>query len=126
MNVCLVSVPVQDVIQAHEIYTTKLGFVTKEFDPEHGLAVVVSPDEPDGTALLLEPCQGSFAETYQQSAYEANLPIIIFSTSDTVAEINRLEAAGVTIRRDLDRPEYGLSNLFEDGCGNLIMLNELT
>ena len=121
MNVCLVSVPVQDVIQAHEIYTTKLGFVTKEFDPEHWLAVVVSPDEPDGTALLLEPCQGSFAEAYQQSAYEANLPIIIFSTPDAVAEINRLAAAGVTIRRDLDRPEYGLTNLFEDGCGRVVV-----
>ena len=124
MHVSLVSVPVQDVVNAHEIYTKKLGFVSKEFDPENWLAIVVSSDQPDGTALLLEPCKDSFAETYQKAAYEAMLPIFVFSVPDVAAETERLQAAGIRIRPDLDRPEHGLKNLFEDGCGNLVMLDE--
>ena len=124
MKISLVSVPVQDPREAHEIYTTRLGFVSIQFDPDAWLAVVASPEAPDETAILLEPCEGNFAEAYQRAAFEANLPVIIFSTTDVEAELARLRAAGVKLRPDLDRPEYGLSNLFEDGCGNLIMLNQ--
>ncbi len=124
MKVSLVSVPVQDPQEAHEIYTTKLGFVSKEFDPEALLAIVASPEAPDATAILLEPCRGSFAEDYQKAAYEANLPIVIFSAIDAEAEMDRLQGAGVKTRPDLDRPEFGLINLFEDGCGNLIMIDD--
>lgn len=126
MKVSLVSIPVQDPLKAHEIYTTKLGFLSKELDAEAWLAIVVSPDDPDGTALLLEPCQGSFAETYQRAAYEAKLPLVVFSVENVAAELERLQAAGVRTRPDLDRPEYGLKNMFEDGCGNLIMIDENT
>ena len=124
MKVSLVSVPVPDPREAHGIYTSKLGFISKEFDPEAWLAIVVSPEDPEGTAILLEPCQGNFAEAYQRAAYEANLPIIVFGVTNPKAEMERLQAAGVKTRPDLDRPEYGLHNLFEDGCGNLIMIDE--
>lgn len=124
MKVSLVSVPVQDPRKAHEIYTTKLGFKSKEFDPEAYLAIVVSPEDPEGTAVLLEPCQGNFAETYQRAAFEADLPVIVFGVTNPDAEMERLRAEGVRTRPDLDRPEYGLHNLFEDGCGNLIMIVE--
>lgn len=76
MRVSLVSVPVQDPLKAHEIYTQKLGFKSKEFDPDNKLAIVVSATVPDGVAVLLEPCKGSFLESYQESAYSANLPIM--------------------------------------------------
>ena len=46
MKVSLVSVPVHDPAKAHEIYTTKLGFLSKEFDPGAWLAVVVSAEDP--------------------------------------------------------------------------------
>ncbi len=124
MKLSLVSVPVQDPVRAHHIYTSQLGFQSKEFDPEAMLAVVVSPEASDGTAMLLEPCQGSFAEAYQRAAYEANLPVMVFSATDPEAELERLRAAGVQLRPELDRPEYGLQNLFEDGCGNLIMIEQ--
>jgi len=122
MKLSLVSIPVQDPIEAHEIYTKKLGFVSKEFNKEASLAVVVSAEHPDGTALLLEPCKGSFAEVYQKAAYDANLPIMVFSVENVRAEIKRLKSAKVKIRPDLDKAEWGLENLFEDGCGNLLML----
>ena len=66
MKISLVSMPVQDPINAHEIYTSTLGFISKEFDADASLAIVVSAEDPDGTAILLEPCKGTFAESYQK------------------------------------------------------------
>ena len=126
MKISLVSLPVQDPIQAHQIYTEKLGFTSKEFSPEQSIAVVASPEDADGTQILLEPCQGTFAETFQKEAYQSNLPIMIFSVSDVDAELTRLEAVRIKTRPDLDKPDWGLTNLFEDGCGNLLMLQEAT
>ena len=97
MKISMVSIPVQDPIEAHEIYTKKLGFASREFNAEASLAVVVSAEDPDGTALLLEPCRGSFAEAYQKAAYEANLPIMMFVVEDVREELTRLERAGVTV-----------------------------
>jgi len=124
LKVSLVSVPVQDPIAAHEIYTTKLGFKSKEFDPDASLAIVVSVNDPEGTAILLEPCKGSFAESYQKSAFEANLPIMGLETENLEVELNKLKAASVTLRPELDNPEWGIQNVFEDGCGNLLMIEQ--
>ena len=126
MKISLVSVPVQDPVKAHEIYTSKLGFVSKEFDADASLAIVVSAEDPKGTAILLEPCQGSFAESYQKAAYEANLPIIIFGVKNIDAEFERLKSVGVKLRPELDKPEWGLKNMFEDGCGNIVMIEEIS
>ena len=124
MKIAMTSIPVNDPILAHEIYTKKLGFRSLEFSAENNLAVVVSEQEPNSTALLLEPCKGTFYEKFQQSALNENLPIIIFSISNVKLELQNLQAKGIKIRTDLDRLEYGLENIFEDGCGNLIMLQE--
>ena len=124
MKVSLVSIPVQDPVEAHEIYTSALGFTSKEFDEEASLAIVVSAEDPSGPAMLLEPCKGSFAEFYQVAAFEANLPIMVFSAESVDKEMKRLKEAGVRVRPDLDKPEWGLMNMFEDGCGNLLMLQD--
>lgn len=124
MKLSLVSMPVQDPLKAHEIYTTKLGFISKELDVDSNLAIVVSAEDTAGISMLLEPCQGSFAENYQKSAFDANLPIMIFEVEDVNSELERLESVGVKMRPELDKPEWGLKNMFEDGCGNLLMIQE--
>ena len=125
MKISLVSMPVQDPIKAHEIYTSKLGFISKEFDADANLAIVVSAEDQYGTTMLLEPCQGSFAESYQKSAFDANLPIMILGVKNVEAEFERLKAAGVKLRPELDKPKCGLKNMFEDGCGNILMIEEM-
>ena len=55
MKISLVSIPVQDAVKAHEIYTSKLGFISKEFDADAHIAIVVSAEDPKGTAIILEP-----------------------------------------------------------------------
>ena len=119
MKIAMVSMPVQDPVKAHEIYTTQLGFVSKEFNPEAQVAVVVSPEEMDGVMLLLEHCVGNFAEQYQKAAYDANLPVMVFKCQSPAEQLSKLESLGVVLRPDLDRPDWGMVNLFEDGCGNL-------
>ncbi len=124
MKVSLVSLPVQDPIEAHEIYTKKLGFKSREFDANALLAIVVSASDPQGTAILLEPCKGSFAESYQTSAFAANLPLMAFGVKNAKTELERLRVSGVVLRPELDNPDWGIQNVFEDGCGNLLMIEE--
>ena len=47
---------------------------------------------------------------------------MVFPVRDVDEEMAGLERAGVTLRPELDKPEWGLRNLFEDGCGNILML----
>ena len=124
MKLSLISIPVQDPIKAHEIYVSKLGFISKEFNAELNLAIVVSVNDPKGASILLEPCKGNFVESFQASAFNANLPILVFSTDNVQAELARLEAEGIKLRPELNNPDWGLMNMFEDGCGNILMLEE--
>ncbi|GAB4369262.1 MAG: hypothetical protein Kow0042_10900 [Calditrichia bacterium] len=125
MKILMTSIFVEDPIKAHEFYTKVLGFKSKEFSEEAQLAVVVSPEDPEGTALLLEPHGDSFARSYKESVYNAALPAIVFGTYDLPAERRKLEEKKVRFRDDLANPEWGIQNLFEDTFGNLIMLQEI-
>ena len=124
MKLSLISLPVKDPIVAHEVYTKKLGFKSKRFEKDSKIAIIESPDINGGTSILLEPCEGNFLENYQQSAYNANLPIMVFSVKDVKKELYRLKDIGIKLRPELDKPEWEIENLFEDGCGNLIMIEE--
>ena len=123
MRILLTSIFVENPVEAHVYYTDVLGFKTKDFDREAQLAIVVSPEDPEGTALLLEPRGDGFAKTYQENVHDAGLPIIVFGADDTKDARRKLEARGVKFRDDLAKPDWGLENLFEDTFGNLIMLS---
>jgi len=124
MKISLTSVFVDDPVKAHQFYTEILGFRSKEFSADDQLAIVVSNDDPAGTSLLLEPRGDSFGRDYQVKVYESRLPIIVFSVRNLEQTIAELQSKGVRFRSDLDRPEWGLQNMFEDTCGNLIMLEQ--
>ena len=124
MKIAMTSVFVEDPVAAHAYYTEVLGFQSQQFDAEGQLAIVVSREDPGGTALLLEPMGQEFARTYQRAVYGAGLPIIVFGSDDVAAERERLEAAEVQFRNDLAKPEWGMDHIFEDTFGNLIMLYE--
>ena len=125
VKIAMTSIFVDDPIQAHKFYTEVLGFSSKQYEPDAQLAIVVSPEDPDGIALLLEPRGDSFAKEYQEQVYNAGLPIIVFGVNDLLGEIERLKNNGVNFRDDLTKKEWGLENLFEDTFGNLIMLQKI-
>ena len=126
MKISMTSIFVDDPIKAHEYYTKVLGFKSKQFEADAHLAIVVSPEDPNGTALLLEPRGDSFAKTYQEAVYKAGFPIIVFGTTNIHAEKEKLKKNGVRFREDLAKPEWGLQNLFEDTFGNLIMIEVIS
>ena len=86
MKITLTSVPVNNPLDAFTFYTEVLGFVKRLYIPEAVLAIVASPEEPDGTGLLLEPNNNPISKTFQEAVYQAGLPIIVFGTADIQQE----------------------------------------
>ena len=82
MKIGLTNVYVNNPAKAFKFYTKVLGFVRVMYVPENNLAIVASPQDPDGTALLLEPNDNPFAKSYQTDLYKAGLPTIVFITED--------------------------------------------
>lgn len=124
MKIGLTSVFVNDPVAAFKFYTEVLGFVEKLFVPDAQLAIVVSPDDRDGTALLLEPNENPIAKSYQEAIYQAGLPPIVLSVTDIQAEFERLKGRGVVFRQEPTKTEWGTLAVFEDTCGNLIQLHQ--
>ena len=125
MKISLTSVFVDDPVTAFAFYSEVLGFVEKMNVPEAALAIVASPEEPDGTSLLLEPNAHPVANAYQQGLYEDGLPCIVFGVDDIQAEYERLKDRGVVFRKEPTRTEYGIETVFEDTFGNLIQLHQV-
>jgi len=118
MKIKLVSVIVNDPVEAHKRYTEVFGFVSTMFMPEAMLAIVASPEDEGGVQLLLEPNDNPIAKEFQTKIYEAGLPVIIFEPEDIQAEYERLKGLGVPFKGALEANEYGTQAIFEDGCGN--------
>lgn len=124
MKISLTSVFVDNPIEAFKFYTEKLGFVEHTYVPDAMLAVVVSPEAPDGTALLLEPNNNPIASNYQKALYSEGLPAIVFGVEDIQQEYDRLVSLGVTFREPPIKHDWGTQAIFEDTCGNLIQLHQ--
>lgn len=124
MKIALTSVSVRDPIAAFKFYTGKLGFVEKTYMPEMFLAIVVSPEDKDGTALLLEPRGGYGSDKFFDGIYEAKLPVIIFGSDDVQAEYEKLKAKGVKFTQEPTKTEWGTQAIFDDTCGNFIQIHQ--
>jgi predicted enzyme related to lactoylglutathione lyase len=122
MRIALTGVLVNDPIAAFEFYTKILGFKEKMYMPEAQLAIVVSPEDPEGTQLLLEPKGTGVAATYQEGIYAQGLPVIIFGVEDIQAEYERLTGLGVKFTKPPTKVEWGIETIFDDTCGNYIQI----
>ncbi len=125
MRIEMTGVLVNDPLEAHEFYTKTLGFKEVMYVPDANLAIVASPEEPDGTSLLLEPKGTEFAEVFQKACYESGMPSIVFSVDDIASEYERLKKLGVRFTGDPTKQDFGMQAIFDDTCGNYIMLVEL-
>ena len=125
MRITLTSIPVDDPLKAFRFYTEVLGFVERQYMPEANLAIVASPEEPDGTGLLLEPNDNPISKTYQKGVYDAGLPSIIFGVDDIQEEYDRLVKLDVVFTREPTETEFGMVAVLDDTCGNLIQLHQL-
>ena len=127
MKIRLTSIFVNDQTQALKFYTDALGFVKKQDFPIGAFKwlTVVSPDEPEGTELLLEPNDNSAAKTYQKAMFEQGIPLASFATDDIRMEFERLSKLGVAFRMEPTRMGDTTVAMFDDTCGNLVQLYQV-
>ncbi len=124
MKIALTGIFVDDPSKAFKFYTEVLGFIERMYIPEAHPAIVASPDEPDGTGLLLEPNDNPIASTYQEALYKQGLPVIVFGVEDVHKEYERLKNLDVMFSGEPTTTEWGTQAVFEDTCGNLIQLHQ--
>src|SRR5206468_4271139 len=79
-------------------YADILGFMKKTDIPlgEHRWLTVVSPDEPDGVELVLEPAGHPAVAPFRAALVADGIPFTSFAVDDVHAGYERLTAAGVT------------------------------
>lgn len=127
MKIKVTSVFVNDQEKALKFYTEVLGFVKKNdvSAGEYRWLTVVSPEEQDGTELLLEPNNNPAANSYQQAIFEQGIPATAFFVDDIQAECKKLKELGVEFKMEPIKVTGSTIAVFNDTCGNLIQINQL-
>jgi catechol 2,3-dioxygenase-like lactoylglutathione lyase family enzyme len=135
ISIDVTSVLVDDQDEALRFYTRVLGFEKKAEIPmgDTRWLSVVSPADPDGVELLLEPDDNHRAEidgepaaqVYKRALYTAGIPVTSFSTDDLEAEYERMSNMGVVFLLEPTEMEDVTVAIFDDTCGNLIQLHEV-
>jgi catechol 2,3-dioxygenase-like lactoylglutathione lyase family enzyme len=124
MRINLTSVLVDDQEKALRFYTDVLGFVKKTEVPlgEHRWLTVVSPEDPDGVELVLEPDEHPAARPFKQALVADGIPYTSFTVEDVPAEFDRLKGLGVTFTQEPTEMGPVTTAVLDDTCGNLIQI----
>jgi catechol 2,3-dioxygenase-like lactoylglutathione lyase family enzyme len=125
MRITLNSVLVDDQEKALAFYTEVLGF-EKKTDLRAGefrWLTVVSPEQPDGTQLVLEPNVFPAAATYQKALFDSGIPFTSFEVDDVAAEFERLKQRGVVFKTEPTDVGTAIIATFEDNSGNLLQIH---
>jgi catechol 2,3-dioxygenase-like lactoylglutathione lyase family enzyme len=128
MRIRFISIFVDDQEQALRFYSDVLGF-EKRADIPFGEArwlTVVSPQDPDGPELVLEPSGHPAVAPFKSALVEDGIPFTAFAVDDIASEVARLRALGVVFTQDpLDMGPV-ITAVLDDTCGNLIQLAQAT
>ncbi|GAT79443.1 hypothetical protein STXM2123_144 [Streptomyces sp. F-3] len=124
MRINLSSVFVDDQDKALRFYTEVLGFVKKTEVPlgEHRWLTVVSPEDPDGTELVLEPDSHPAVKPYKEALAADGIPVTSFAVDDVHAEFDRLRKLGVRFTQEPLELGPVTTAVLDDTCGNLIQI----
>ncbi|MFC4014033.1 VOC family protein [Nonomuraea purpurea] len=125
MKIYLASIFVDDQNKALRFYTDVLGFVKKTEVPLGGGALwltVVSPDNPGGAELLLEPAGHPAVGPYREALVNDGIPLTQFAVDDVHAEFKRLSELGVRFTQEPMEMGPVTTAVFDDTCGNLIQI----
>lgn len=125
MRITLTSVPVDDQDKAERFYTDVLGFVKRHDVPVGGggrWLTVVSPQDPDGAELLLEPSGHPAVEPFKEALVADGIPFTQFTVDDVQAEYERLRGVGVRFTQEPADMGGVTTAVFDDTCGNLIQI----
>lgn len=128
MKIKLTSVMVDDQEKALRFYTDVLGFVKKRDISvgEFRWLTVVSPEGPQDIELVLEPNDNPDAKTFQTAIFKQGIPFTVFFVEDLQKEYERMKNMGVLFSKEPTKTEWGTFAVFDDTCGNLIQIQQLT
>jgi catechol 2,3-dioxygenase-like lactoylglutathione lyase family enzyme len=124
MRIYLTSVLVDDQEKALRFYTDVLGFVKKTDVPlgEARWLTVVSPENPEGPELLLEPDSHPAARPFKEALAADGIPVTSFAVDDVNGEFGRLRGLGVQFTQEPLEMGGVTTAVFDDTCGNLIQI----
>ena len=124
MRINLASVLVDDQRKALAFYTDVLGFVKKNDVPlgEHSWLTVVSPEEPDGVELVLEPSEHPAVRPFKEALVADGIPFTSFAVDDVQKEYERLTGLGVRFTQEPTQMGPVTTAVLDDTCGNLIQI----
>jgi catechol 2,3-dioxygenase-like lactoylglutathione lyase family enzyme len=129
MKIKLTSVSIDDYDKALKFYTEVMGFVKKHDIPLGEGArwiTVVSPEEPNGTELLLEPNAGYPAmKALKESLVKDGMPFTAFLVNDVQQEYERMRELGVEFTMEPTNMGMTTAAVLDDTCGNLIQIYQL-
>lgn len=128
IRIHITSVYVDDQAKALAFYTDTLGFVKKTDIPtgEYRWLTVVSPADPEGTELLLEPDSHPAVGPYKQALAQDGIPAAQFAVDDVYAETERLKSLGVRFTQEPVDMGPVVTAVLDDTCGNLVQLAAMT
>ena len=124
MRIALTSVFVDDQEAAERFYTDVLGFKLRHKVPlgDDLWLTVVSPEEPDGPELLLEPAGHPAVQPFRDALAADGIPSAQFTVEDVHAEYERLRELGVTFTQPPADMGTVVVAVLDDTRGNLIQL----
>ncbi len=127
MKIKVTSIAVDDQEQALRFYTDVLGFV-KKTDVSNGpyrWLTVASPEEPNGTELVLTRNDNPAAKAFQQAIFQQNQPAAMFFTDDVKGDYERIKARGAEFTMPPTVVTGSTIAVLKDTCGNLVQLSQL-
>jgi catechol 2,3-dioxygenase-like lactoylglutathione lyase family enzyme len=129
MKITLTSIPIADYDKALAFYTEKLGFIKKLDIPLGGDArwlTVVSPEDPDGVQIVLEPnAEYPAMKALKEALVRDGIPFTAFEVADVNAEYERLLALGVEFAVEPTDVGPTIVAVLDDTCGNLIPISQV-
>ena len=127
MRINLTSVLVDDQDKALRFYTEVLGFTKKTEVPlgAHRWLTVVSPEDPDGVELVLEPDEHPAVKPFKDALVQDGIPFTSFAVEDVHREYERLSALGVRFTQEPLAAGPATTAVLDDTCGNLIQIAAL-
>jgi catechol 2,3-dioxygenase-like lactoylglutathione lyase family enzyme len=129
MRIRLSSISIDDYDKALKFYTEVMGFLKKRDIPlGEGVRwiTVVSPEDPDGVELLLEPNADYPAmKALKEDLLRDGIPYTAFQVGDVQQEYERLRKLGVEFT--MEPTNFGMTTaaVLHDPCGNLIQIYEM-
>ncbi len=124
MRINLASILVDDQDKALRFYTEKLGFEPKHDIPMGGARwiTVVSPEDPDGTELVLEPDGHPAVKPFKAALVADGIPFTSFAVDDVRTEFERLRGLGVRFTQEPTDMGAVTTAVLDDTCGNLVQI----